>query len=190
MSEKSKSSAQAQKEQKRAIQREVEQVLAESGDKQKAYEALVQNFKDRRLVAQSLQALISPARWRRYRVWNFLLLLLLIALAIPLLLELNWAVLPVLYGLYVVSFRKLRAYAWVALLGAVLVLSTGALFLVDTETNLGVSLAMLGIGLLLLAGGLGLPPLLSPRYQEYREPYRDAAGQTKQRLQYRFPAGA
>lgn len=172
---------------KRDIAKIAKSRIKEGMSKQAVYEQLVDEYRQRVIIADVLSGLPTPARLKKYGPLNLLFLTLLIFFTSLFVLYPTIAIIWPLWLIYVVAFRKMRLYYFNTLLGAIVAICGIGICLYQRQ----LVMATLGFtalaGVLLMLGGIGLPRLLAPMYKEVKEEVTDADGGRRFVVRHYFP---
>jgi hypothetical protein len=175
---------------KTAIIKEAKQILKNGTSRQETFEMLNQKYKNAKTVSDIIKNLPSSLAIKKYGLWNYTLLGLLILTATSLMLA-NPSIGTLLwYGLLIYAVAKMlvQYYIWVTILATIGIIGiVGILIINNTEpikwTNLIIAFILMLIYLVL---PIWIKNKLCPKPNEVKEKYTNSQGQLRLRIIYGF----
>lgn len=176
---------------KKLIRKEAKALLNQGKSRQETYEHLIEKFKHRKIVADVLKNLPSKSAKEKYRIWNFILLGLLLITAVIFFLATPTLAIVLWYGLliYAVARMLTKYYVWVTALASFGLIAGIVVILMGEASSTIWSdiLILLVFNLPIIILPIWLTQKLTPSPIERKEKYQAKDGSQKLRLTYEFP---
>ncbi len=171
---------------KKSIRKIAKEQIEKGVPKQQVYNELVEQFKFRNDIAKIVREIPSNERWSKYGFLNVVLLLLVCILTIFSLIKPNFGIIWMFWIVYIVAFRKFNYYYWNTLLGAIGLITTIGLNLIEQKIAILESGIIVLTSLLFVIAGIYLPKILTPSFSEVKESYLNSKGIKKIRVVHKF----
>jgi len=178
---------------KSIITKEARILFKKGTSKQETFQILSEKYKSSKVVSDILKNIPSLQAAKKYGVWNFLLLVLLLLTTLFFVKQkptISTFGIFLWYGilLYIVARMLVKYYVYVALLSSITIISlTCLLFFFDSSQ---VNWIEIGLLLILTISTLILPiwleKKLCPKPNETKEVYTNSEGQQRQKIVYEF----
>ena len=175
---------------KKEILKEAIRLLKEGSSKQEVFDALSIKYSNTKVVADIITYIPSQAAIKKYGIWNYVLLGVLIIIPVIILIGAppNAALLYFILLIYIVVKRFVRYYSWIAVIAAVFLLSMiGYIFVGNTRNVNWIQFGVLAGGsVILLILSLWIQSKLCPPPIESREENVNKNGERKLKIRFQF----
>lgn len=175
---------------KKDIFNEAKQLLKNGNGKQEAFETLSRKYIVTKEVADIITYIPSQAAIKKYGIWNYVLLGVLIIIPAIILMGAppNVALLYFMLLIYIVVKRFVRYYSWIAVIAAVFLVSmVGYVFVGNTHNVNWIQFGELaGANVILLVLSLLVQAKLCPLPIESKEEIVTKDGDRKLKIKYQF----
>ncbi len=167
-------------------------MIKEGQNKQEVYNQLVDEYHERKTIADIIRYIPSPEKLKKYGIWNALFLTFIIGTTSAVLLTVpSFSLAPLLIFVALVAFKQFKYYYWSVFFGIVLLIigTIGNIYnYLEKPSDFQVMplIAICLLGVIFIFAGTYLPKKIIPNYREEKEKYTASNGQTKIRLKHYF----